>query len=54
MPRDIGLTPFVLGFKQELFGAVGEQGPGVRPSLQFPIETFQFLRKTMLRSLLTY
>ncbi len=47
-------TPFVLGFEQEPFGAVGEQGTGVRPSLQFPIETLQFLRKTTLRLLLTY
>src|ERR1700680_505007 len=54
MPGDIGQTPFVLGFKQEPFGAVGEQGTGVRPSLQFPIETLQFLRKTTLRLLLTY
>ena len=54
MPSDIGPTPFVLGFDQEPLGEVGEQGTGVRPSLQFPTETLQFLRKTTLRVFLTY
>jgi hypothetical protein len=53
MPRDISLTPFELGFDQEPFCAVGEQRTGVPPSLEFPIETLKFLRKTTLRVLLT-
>jgi hypothetical protein len=54
MPSDVGSGPFVLGFEQEPFGPVREQGTGVRSSLKFPIETLPLLRKTALRLLLTH